>query len=169
MITITSRTLVAVLGAFALVASPLLPTHQDAAPEHAAIAAEARVFATHYIETLEGKNEDAIRTLFVADERFAWYTDGALSYADADDVIAGMRAYAGITFKTTLADITPVVLDSRRVSLRTRFETTLTIPNADDFTYGGVITWLLEKSEHDNSWRVLLGHTSTPSGPPSGK
>ena len=162
MLSLPSRALTAFVTALAL--TPFF-TAQDV--DHVAVADEARAFAAHYIATLESRDEEALRALFVADDRFAWYTDGALSYASADDVLTGMGAYAGISFKTALADVTPVVLSAQHVSLRTRFETTLMIPNTDNFIYSGVITMLLEK--RNEAWRVVLGHTSTPDGPPARK
>jgi len=127
---------------------------------------EVKAFIAHYIETLEGGDEKAIRDLFVADERFAWFTDGAKSYATADDVLAGMRRYAGIKFQTTVSEVRVVPLSATLASARSKFKTRLTIPFADDHEYGGVITWLIEKASPSGQWRVLLGHTSTPGGPP---
>lgn len=127
---------------------------------------DVEAFLQHYIETLESKNEAAIRNLFVDDDRFAWFTDGALSYSSANDVLDGMKRFGGIQFKTTITDIHVVMLGGNLASIRSKFSTTLIIPEADDFTYSGVITLLLEKSGNDDEWKIILGHTSTPGGPP---
>ncbi len=137
-------------------------TAQLAAVEH-----EVSAFLARYIDTLESGDDDAIRALFVEDDRFAWYTDGTKSYATPDDVLASMRQYAGIEFHTTLSDVRVVALDKVHASARSAFHTTLTIPGADDYEYGGVITWVTEKDPASGAWQVLLGHTSTPGGPPS--
>jgi hypothetical protein len=149
--------------------------------EIARIESEVRAFASHYIETLHGDDEDAIRQLFVADGRFTWFTDGAQSYASGDDVVASLKRYAGMEFDTTLSDVVVTPLSRTLATLSSRFQTTMAIPNADDYTFGGVITWVLERSADLNStneqvaveesgavWRVVSGHTSTPGGPPSG-
>ena len=132
-----------------------------------AVEVEAKAFIAYYIKTLEGGEEEAIRALFVADDRFAWFTDGAKSYASPDDVLAGIRRYSGIRFETSVSNIHVVPLSASLASVRLDFRTELTIPDADDYEYGGVITWLLEKSSASGAWKVLLGHTSTPGGPPS--
>lgn len=128
---------------------------------------EVKAFLAHYIKTLEGGDEEAIRALFVADDRFAWFTDGVKSYASPDDVLAGMRRYADIHFETWVSNVHVVPLSASMASVRTNFRTELTIPDADDYEYGGVISWLLEKRSANGAWKVLLGHTSTPGGPPS--
>jgi|GEM_PF-4456368 len=127
---------------------------------------EVKAFIIHYIATLEGGDENAIRRLFVDDDRFAWYTDGEKSYSTIDDVLAGMRKYAGIRFETNVSEICVLPLSTSLASARSRFQTKLTIPGAEDHEYGGVITWLVEKASSSGEWRVLLGHTSTPGGPP---
>ncbi len=124
-------------------------------------------FLKHYLTTLESRDERAIRDLFVTDDRFSWYTDGARSYSTADDVLRGMRQFANVRFKTTLSKVRVVELSPSLASVRSTFRTHLTIPGRDDHEYGGVITWLLERDPAKNAWRVLLGHTSTPGGPPS--
>ena len=128
---------------------------------------EVEAFLAHYIETLESKNEEAIRDLFVADDRFAWFTDGKRSYSTPEDVLAGMRRYDEVEFKTALSEVHVVPVSAMLASVWSDFRTKLTIPGADDFEYGGVITWLVEKDRNAGTWRVLLGHTSTPGGPPS--
>ena len=131
-----------------------------------AVAVEVTAFVAHYNKTLEGGDEEAIRALFVADDRFAWFTDGAKSYSSSDDVLMAMRRYAGIRFETSVSNVDVVPLSASMASVRSNFRTELTIPDADNYEYGGVITWLLEKSSTSGAWQVLLGHTSTPGGPP---
>ncbi len=134
---------------------------------HPDVEKQIKAFIIHYIATLEGKNEKAIRALFIEDDRFAWFTDGVKSYATIDDVLAGMRKYAGIRFETTISRIHVVPLSASLASVRSKFRTKLTIPGAENHEYGGVITWLLEKAPASDEWKVILGHTSTPGGPPN--
>lgn len=132
----------------------------------AEIGAEVRQFLFHYIQTLEGSDEKAIESLFVPDDRFTWFTDGEQSYASPAEVLAGMRRYAGISFRTTISEIMVIPLTPAQVWASSKFQTELVIPNADDYHYGGVITWLLEKNSSSGEWHVVTGHTSTPGGPP---
>lgn len=131
------------------------------------IEAEVSAFVAHYVETLEGGDEPAIRELFVADDRFEWFTDGARSYASAEDVLAGMRRFAGVRFETTVSELRVVPLSESLASARSGFKTELSLPDGTLHEYGGVITWLVERDPEGGPWRVLLGHTSTPGGPPA--
>lgn len=134
--------------------------------QRSALAADAVAYVERHVAVLEARDEDLVRAQFVDDERFAWFTDGALQYASADAVLAGMRSYEGVRFETELSGVRAIVLSAEHTSVRSRFETRLTIPGTDDVRYGGVITWLLERDTDESTWRVLLGHTSTPAGPP---
>ncbi len=127
---------------------------------------DVRQFLDHYISTLESGEEEGIRALFAEDDRFAWFTDGAQSYGSAEDVLAGMARFSGIQFHTALSDIRVDLLNQSWASASSSFLTKLTIPGQEDVQYGGVITWLLEKDSSSGTWKVLLGHTSTPEGPP---
>lgn len=127
---------------------------------------EVKAFLEHYIATLEGGAERGVRELFVADDRFGWFTDGVQSYATADDVLAGMRRFAGITFKTTMSDVGVKPITATLAIAESKFHTRLTLPGSETHEYGGVITWVLERAGTDGPWKVLEGHTSTPGGPP---
>jgi ketosteroid isomerase-like protein len=128
--------------------------------------AEVRSFLDRYVATLEARDEAQVRSLFVDDGRFAWFTDGVRSYGSTDEVIAGMRRFAGVRFRTDLADVHVESLTADLASAHSSFRTRLDLPGGEQHEYGGVISWLLERSPQDGRWRVLLGHTSTPGGPP---
>jgi ketosteroid isomerase-like protein len=128
---------------------------------------EVRQFLAHYVATLEGRDESEVRTLFVDDGRFVWFTDGAQSYASADDVIRGMQRYSDLRLRTELDGIEVVLLAPDLAAASSRFRTHLALPDGGRQEFGGVITWLLERSPAAGAWRVLSGHTSTPGGPPA--
>ncbi len=128
--------------------------------------AEVRTFVERYLEALEARDEEAIPSLFIDDGRFAWFTDGARSYSSAAEVVAGLRAFEGVRFETTVSDLEVVPLCEGLVSVRSSFQTRLGLPGPEGYAYGGVITWLLERSPEGAGWRILQGHTSTPGGPP---
>lgn len=135
--------------------------------ERAQLATDAANWVRRHIEVLEARDADAVRTQFVDDERFVWYTDGAVRYRGPDDVLDGMAAFAQLEFSTELSDVHATVLSRTHVSVRSLFATHLAIPGAPDVRYGGAITWLLERTDDASPWRILLGHTSTPGGPPA--
>jgi len=135
------------------------------ADERATLEREVNEFLREYLATLEAKDSDRIPALYAADDRFAWYTDGKLAYQSADEVLRGMAYYGDIKFKTSLSATRIVPLTETLVSVRTAFETQLTLPDAQPSGYSGAITMLLEKT--DARWRIVLGHTSTPGGPPA--
>lgn len=128
-------------------------------------ATDARRFLDHYVATLESRDETQVRDLFVDDGRFVWFTDGAKSYASAAEVVAGMRRFADVRFRTELHEVHVLPLTNELVSVHSGFRTRLELSGGGEHL-GGVIRWLLERSPADGRWRVLLGHTSTPGGPP---
>ncbi|MEQ8762522.1 MAG: nuclear transport factor 2 family protein [Planctomycetota bacterium] len=126
---------------------------------------EVRAFLEHYLRALESRDEARIRALFVTDGRLAWFTDGALAYSSPDEILAGLRGFGEMDFHTESTDVRVLPLTDTFASASSKFETRLTMNGAPVHTYGGVITWLLERVE--GKWRVLQGHTSTPGGPPT--
>lgn len=128
---------------------------------------QVEAFLDRYIKTLESKDERAIRALFVDDDRFAWFTDGERAYSTPEEVLAGMRRYEGVRFQTSLSDFRVFPLAAGLASADSSFTTKLTIPGSSGVEFGGVITWLVEEDPTSGDWRVLLGHTSTPGGPPT--
>lgn len=130
------------------------------------IDSEVRLFLKQYLQTLEGGDEEAIRRLYVDDERFMWFSDGAVSYRSPDDVLNGLNRFASIKFHTDISDVEVVPLTPAYATASTGFSTELEIPGAENYTFGGVITFLLERDEASGRWAVLRGHTSTPGGPP---
>lgn len=159
--------LVVVLASLVSHPTGAAPTDEGAASASVArVESEVRAFLQRYTKAIESEDADAIRSLYVPDDRFAWYTDGAIAYASPDDVVAGRLAYRGVRFATTYSRMRIVPLGSKLASARAGFRTRLEIPGQDDHEYGGVVTWLLER-DVEAGWRVLLGHTSTPGGPPA--
>jgi hypothetical protein len=163
------RPLLAVMLTFMLVMLVLSAAcrsmDQTDGADHRRIETEVLAFLSHYAEAIAERDEPALRALYVNDDRFAWHTDGELTYTSADDVIASLRSYPGVRFDTTFSNVIAIPLGGTRVSVRTAFDTTMEIPGADDHTYSGVTTLLLEKQR--GGWHVLEGHSSTSGGPPS--
>ena len=156
----------AALASGAVVLALLVPPQGKATTrKDEEIRKEVQAFLRHYVRVVDGTDEKAMAALFVADSRFAWFTDGAKSYASPKEAVAGRKRYAGVTFKTTFTATEIVPLQPGLASVRTKFRTQLKIPNAPEQVFGGVITMLLQKHKTSGVWQVVLGHTSTPSGP----
>ncbi len=126
-------------------------------------------FLAEYMRTLETKDVDAIRRLYVDDDRFAWHTDGVTQYSSPDALLEGLKQFGAVDFKTALTETVVVSLGSRLAHVRTRFLTTLEFPDSPSHSYGGVITMLVERNSGQGDWRVVSGHTSTPGAPPGRK
>ncbi len=147
------------LGALLAGCSPGAPT-----VDRAARATSARAFLDHYVATIASGDAARVVELFCPDQRFAWYTDGQLSYSAPAEVAAGLARYAGMTFVTEVSDVEVVMVADDVASLRSGFATELTVEGNPVHRYGGAMTLLLERTT--DGWHVVLGHTSTPGGPP---
>ena len=135
--------------------------HELTDAEHARVESEVREFMASYGEAIEGDDTEAIRGLYVDDERFAWFTDGEKRYTSADDVLASLAEMEEMTFSTETSKIEVVPLTPDLAHARSAFHTKISQGGAVVFEFSGVITWLLEEVK-DGEWRVLTGHTSTP-------
>lgn len=129
------------------------------------IESEVKAFLARYLEAIESSDVDGLREALASDGRFSWYTDGVKAYASVDDVVAGLQRFRGSEARTDLSSIEVVSIGDRWASVRSEFRTELSFGGGGTHEFGGVITWLLEKER--GGWRLLLGHTSTPAGPPA--
>lgn len=125
------------------------------------IATEVSAFLADYLVVIEAGEPDAIRELYVDDERFTWVTDGEKAYETVDELLASLASMEGMTFSTESSDVEVLPLTAELAHASSGFQTKITQNGQLVFQYGGVITWLLERSEAEG-WRVLRGHTSTP-------
>lgn len=129
--------------------------------DRARIGTEVEAFLASYLDVLEARDPDAVRELYVDDERFAWFTDGELRYDSVDSLLAGLAAMEGMVFSTESSEVRVTPLTHSLAHAGSSFQTSIRQGDRVVFEYGGVITWLLESGD-DGTWRVLKGHTSTP-------
>jgi ketosteroid isomerase-like protein len=152
---------------FALVALVASHARPRPTPHELTDAARADVesavsdFLTNYLAVIEGGDTEAIRGLYVEDDRFAWFTDGEKRYASGDEVLAGLASMEGMTFSTEASDVEVIPLTPDLAHARSAFQTKILQEGAVVFEFAGVTTWLIEAGK-DGEWRVLSGHTSTP-------
>lgn len=104
--------------------------------------------------------EDAIRSLYVTDDRFSWYEDGSERYPTVDAILAQVSQMPpGMTFTTEYSETRVVPLTDGLAQVRTAFQTQLNSQDGGGFSFGGAITMLVEKSPE--GWKILSGHTSS--------
>lgn len=129
---------------------------------------EVTAFATTYGAALESGDEDAVRRVLVTDGRFGWFEDGAKTYADVDAVVQSLENLknAGMVLRTEYSDVDVLALTRDHAHLSAAFQTHGTMTHGAEFAFDGTVTMLVERT--DGAWRVVFGHTSTGSGPPSG-
>lgn len=161
----------AVVGGVSLivVADGIRPVVSDPIPEldAASVKTELADFLPRYILTLEGDGDQAITDLYVADDRFTWFTDGKALYTSSQDVVEsldGLEA-SGVELRTELAGTTIVPLSRSLAAISSEFSTRATANGLQAFTFAGVITMVVER-QPDGVWKVVRGHSSTPAGPP---
>jgi len=153
------------LTVLALVLSPACAADQSSAAADppgdsaAIITAEVHDFLGRYVTVMNAVDTAALRTLYVADDRFSWVEDGDVRYESADAVIKALGQFAGSSTATTSwgeSEVTP--LPPSTAAVRTGFRTGLG-PEQGNYEFGGMITMVLE--QRDGAWRIVTGHTST--------
>lgn len=123
---------------------------------------EVREFLTIYGESLASRDEAAIRQVYVDDERMAWFEDGSLKYQSVEDVLTSLKSIpAGMKIETEYTDLQVEVLGTNIATASAKFDTKVTAEGSPAFGWAGAMTMLLEKGP--NGWRLLSGHSSTPS------
>ncbi len=146
------------LGLSALVMGCAAP-NLDRLPQQD-IKTEVAAFLDQYFEAIEARDETKIRAAYVSDDRFTWIEDGKVRYRTATEVFTGLATIpAGTPIRTELKNLTVVTIGQTGAHAWADFSTTIgTQPRG--FTFGGVISLVLEK--HDDKWRLVGGHTSSP-------
>lgn len=141
-----------------------------AADEGGLLDAEVRAFVDAYGATLADAEPGEVRSLYVEDARFSWFTDGVRLYASAQDVINGLSGGAGpgVRYETAMRDVEVTALGDDHAAVRADFRTAGVVEGAEQFAFAGVLTMVVERDE-DGAWRVVQGHSSTPGGPPGGE
>lgn len=162
---------VSVVGAAALavVASGSQPDATDATQQSDlnSVRTELEGFLLRYVETLAGDDDHAIRALYVADDRFTWFTDGRAIYRSSQDVVDGLDSLraSAVELHTDLANTAVLQLSRKHATINSDFSTSAKTEGQEAFAFTGVITMVVER-QPDGTWKVVQGHSSTPAGPP---
>lgn len=149
---------VAILTAVLLAAcAPLQP----AAPAQPNLKTEIAAFLDGYLSAISSRDSGRIRNAYVSDDRFVWIEDGKVRYQRVEEVLASLATFpADSPIRTELKDLTVVPVGERGAHAWASFKTTIG-DGSRGFSFGGVISFTLERD--GNSWRIIAGHTSSPS------
>lgn len=153
----SSGLLAAFAAALLLACAPLPP----APPLRADLQSEVAAFLEQYLAAISARDSAAIRNAYVADDRFVWIEDGKPRYRRVDEVLASLAAFPSDSrVRTELKDLTVVPVGQSAAHAWASFTTIVGEPPRG-FSFAGAISLTLERD--GNSWRVVGGHTSSPS------
>lgn len=134
---------------------------QPAPPTPATLKNEVAAFLDGYLAAIGARDAAKIRTAYIADDRFVWIEDGKVRYRRVEDVLSSLASLpADSPIRTELTDLSVAPVGQTAAHAWASFKTTVGDgPKA--FSFGGAISFVLER--HGSSWRVVSGHTSSPS------
>lgn len=136
-------------------------------PDPDALRVQANAFIARFKQTMEAGDPAKIRGLYVSDGRLRWVTDGEVRYTSVDDIVEGLAEVkgAGMVFDTAYSAVEALALSGDTTLVTARFDTAATMTHGPGFSFGGVVTMVVER-DGESQMRIVAGHTSTPGGPP---
>ena len=138
---------------------------QDAVPPEdagAMVKREIKTFLEHYRTTTAAGDGAALRKLYVADERFAWFSDGRLRYATPGELVKALVGVQASDFvlNTTYSNNRTTPLTKNLASVSMSFRTDAKSAAGPGFSYAGAITLLLERADGPLGHPVALRLTN---------
>ena len=128
---------------------------------------EITAFLGSYAAAFSELDTALVRSLYIDDGRFIWLEDGKVQYHSPDAILEGLAALPpNMRVETDLIEPAITVLSDRLATVQSRFESRFYGPSGEGFSFGGVLSMVLERSA--SGWRIVSGHTST-SAPGSGR
>ena len=122
---------------------------------------EIRMMLDTYRGHADSSRWDSMLTYYVNDSRFTWVEDGLISYRSTAEVLQALQAFPPNMKLTTTYETTDViVLSNDAASVVTAFETDMDDLNGQSYSFGGMMTMTLIRS--NDGWKILNGHTSGP-------
>lgn len=150
--------------ALTLIAAVLLPACAPIQPSPTALAnlqSEVAAFLDEYLAAIGARDAARIRNAYIADDRFVWIEDGQVRYRRVEDVLSSLADLpADSPIRTELTELSVVPVGQAAAHAWAAFKTTVG-EGPQGFSYGGTISFVLERDA--SSWRVVSGHTSSPS------
>ena len=121
---------------------------------------------SEYASAANSGDLDAALGFYVQDSRFRWAEDGAIRYSSFADLEAAIRRFADYAdFSTEYSDPYVNALTRDHAQLFTSFKTMVGGADAGGFSFSGVVTMNLARTE--TGWKIMAGHTSTARERPS--
>ena len=128
--------------------------------ERAAVEQQVRDFLGKYRAAIESRQIEALRALYVNDDRFAWFEDGSERYSTPNDVVQALSALPqNMSLHTEYSGTRVLVLSRDLAMVRSSFQTRLGEAGQEGFSFGGAMTMLVERDPE--GWKIVSGHTST--------
>ena len=122
---------------------------------------EVATFLNNYLSAIDSRDAANIRAAYVGDDRFVWIEDGKVRYRQVDEVLASLAMFpAGSAIRTELMDLTVVPISQSAAHAWATFRTSVG-EGPSGFSFGGAMSLTLERD--GNSWKIVGGHTSSPS------
>ncbi|MBX3359065.1 MAG: nuclear transport factor 2 family protein [Phycisphaeraceae bacterium] len=138
-------------------------THEPARlspAEQLAIQTDIKAFLEKWVSAFEARDQQAVRSILVEDDRFTWYEDGTARYQSADAVIDGLQRFPPtLTFGHELVEVRviPVTRDIAWTDMLTRTE--IRQGGVVVAAFSGAVAMLVER--HGSTWRIVAAHSST--------
>ena len=124
------------------------------------VSSDVLAMLSEYASAANSGDLDAALSYYVQDSRFSWAEDGAIRYSSYDDLEVAIRRFADYAdFSTEYSDPFVNALTRDHAQLFTSFKTTVGDVDAGGFSFSGVITMSLVRTE--TGWKIMAGHTST--------
>ncbi len=125
-----------------------------------AVSSDVLATLSEYASAANSGDLDAALDYYIQDSRFRWAEDGAVQYSSFADLEAAIRRFADFgKISTEYVDPFVNALTRDHAQLFTSYKTTVGDTDAGGFSYSGLVTMNLVRTE--TGWKILAGHTST--------
>ena len=130
------------------------------APAAGDLSAEVEAFLASYMDAIGARDAETLRSQVADSTRFTWAEDGAVRYRSVDAILEGLATFPPeVPINTDLSDLHVAQVGTDGAYATASFVTRIG-EGPESFTFGGVITFVLER--HDETWRIVGGHVSSP-------
>jgi hypothetical protein len=126
----------------------------------AQVEADVRALLDRWVQSFESRDEHAIRSVLVDDDRFTWLEDGEVRYQSPDDVVAALASFPpGLEFthELTSVRIVPVTDTAAWAQIVSATQIRQSEQVVSDFN--SVVLMLVQRDESE--WRIVAAHTSS--------
>jgi len=124
------------------------------------LGAEVEIFLASYFDAIGARDAETLRSQVADSTRYTWAEDGEVRYRSVDGMLEGLATFPpDVPIHTDLSDLTVAQVGTDGAYATASFVTRIG-EGPDSFTFGGFITFVLER--HNETWRIVGGHVSSP-------